>query len=186
MISAPEFDALYDRYKSDVFHLACYLARDRGEAEDLFQDVWLRVVKHPPEKRAKEDLKPWLLTVLVNLHRDRLRRHRIRKLFLIRAAERKKDGAEETGADPALDAEQAVLQKTISAAIARLPERQRHVFLLKEVEGLSQTEIAVILGIPVGTVKSLLFRASKRLRGELSEYNPGRERMKCDVKILSV
>jgi RNA polymerase sigma-70 factor (ECF subfamily) len=186
MISAPEFDALYDRYKTEVFHFACYLARDRGEAEDLFQEVWLRAVKHPPERRAGEDLKPWLLTVLVNLHRDRLRRNRIRRLFLIRAAERKKDGPEETGDDPVREAESAVLQKNISTAIGRLPERQRQVFLLKEVEGLRQAEIADVLGISAGTVKSLLFRAARRLRKELGEYNPGRERMKCDVKILSV
>jgi RNA polymerase sigma-70 factor (ECF subfamily) len=186
MISAPEFDELFDRYKTEVFHLACYLARDRGEAEDLFQDVWLRVVKHPPEKRAKEDLKPWLLTILINLHRDRLRRNRIRRLFLIKSAAGKTGGAEETGADPARDAEQAVLQSSINAAIARLPERQRYVFLLKEVEGLGQAEIAAALRIPLGTVKSLLFRAVKKLRRELGEYDPGRERVKCDVKILSV
>ncbi len=186
MISAPEFDALYDRYKTEVFHFACYLAGDRGEAEDLFQEVWLRVVRHPPERGAKEDLKPWLLTVLVNLHRDRLRRNRIRRLFLLRAAEGKIAGAEEGGSDPARDVEEAALQRSVSLAIARLPERQRRVFLLKEVEGLLQAEVAEVLGIPVGTVKSLLFRAVRRLRKDLSAYHPGRERVNCDVKMLSV
>ncbi len=186
MTSAQEFDELYSRYKAEVFHFACYLARDRGEAEDMFQEVWLRVAKHPPEKGIGEDLKPWLLTVLVNLHRDRLRRTRIRRLFLFRAAGQKPADPGEVGADPAWDAEQAALQRSISLAIARLPERQRRIFVLKEVEGLRQAEIAEALGIPVGTVKSLLFRAIRRLQKELSEYNPRTERVKCDVKILSV
>lgn len=186
MISAPEFDELYDRYKAEVFHFACYLARDRGEAEDLFQEVWVRLAKRPPEKGARESLKPWLLKVLANLHRDHLRRSRIRRLFLIRAAERNGTGAEEAGDDPAWDAEQAALRKSISLAIARLPERQRRVFVLKEVEGLRQTEIAEALAIPVGTVKSLLFRAVRKLRKDLGEYKRETERVKCAVKMLSV
>jgi len=186
MISTQEFDGLYDRYKTELFHFACYLARDQGEAEDLFQELWLRVAKHPPEKGAGQALKPWLLTILVNLHRDRLRRNRIRRLFLLRSFGQERAGSGEVGADPAWDAEQAALQKSISTAIGRLPERQRSVFVLKEVEGLRQAQIAEVLRIPVGTVKSLLYRAVKSLRKQLGDYRPGGERIKCDVKILSV
>jgi RNA polymerase sigma-70 factor (ECF subfamily) len=67
-----------------------------------------------------------------------------------------------------------------------LPERQRRVFVLKEMEGFKQEEIAGIMGVPVGTVKSLMFRAVKNMRRALSSYDTGRRRTKCDVGMLNV
>jgi RNA polymerase sigma factor (sigma-70 family) len=77
----------------------------------------------------------------------------------------------------------------IQRAISRLPERQRRVFLLKELAGFQQTEISRMLGMPDGTVKSLMHRAVKRLRLELSDrYSQPVEGSvnKCRVKTLSV
>lgn len=74
MVAAKEFDEIYDRYKLDVFHFAYHLAQDRSEAEDMYQEVWLRVIKHWPPKEKTQNLKPWLITIVMNLHRDRLRR----------------------------------------------------------------------------------------------------------------
>jgi len=71
-------------------------------------------------------------------------------------------------------------------AIAKLPDRQRRVFVLKEMAGFKQTEISDILSMPQGTVKSLMHRAVKCLQRELSAYNPKGERIKCDAKTLSV
>ncbi len=193
--SPQEFDLIYDRYKADIFRFICHLTQDRTEAEDLFQDVWLRVVRHLPEQPNRQDLKPWLITIVLNLHRDGLRKKRVRRLFFWGASKpslAEASGTGETSAvnpalfDPAVRAEQAALQRSLSQAIGRLPERQRRVFVLKEIEGYRQTDIAAILDMPVGTVKSLLYRAVKRLQRELAAHNPGGERVKCDVKILSV
>ena len=82
--------------------------------------------------------------------------------------------------------EQAALQRDIDQAVAVLPEKQRRVFLLSEVEGLPQAEIADVLEVPLGTVKSLLHRAVKRLQRELAAHHPKGERIKCDAKMLSV
>ncbi len=194
-VPSQEFDLIYDRYKADIFRFACHLTRDRTEAEDLFQDVWLRVARHLPEQPDRQDLKPWLTTIVLNLHRDGLRKKRVRRLFFLGGS--KHTSAEAAGMgetsgvspslfDPAVRTEQAALQRSIGQAIGRLPERQRRVFILKEVEGWRQADIAATLDMPVGTVKSLLHRAVKRLQRELAAHNPGGERVKCDAKILSV
>ena len=192
MTSTEEFDKVYDRYKEDVFRLALYLTRDRGEAEDMFQEVWLRVVRRLPEDAQRENLKPWLAVIVMNLHRDMLRKKRIRRMFFLGKTKTEMTETAAAGKtavstyDPAGRAEEAVTRKDIDRALARLPEKQRRVFVLKEIEGLEQTEIAAALRIPVGTVKSLMFRAVKRLQKELAAYHPKGEKIKCDARILSV
>jgi RNA polymerase sigma-70 factor (ECF subfamily) len=187
-----EFDEIYERYRADVFRFLLYLTRDRAEAEDLFQDAWLRVVRHGSSRPGRGDLKPWLLKIVLNLHRDLLRKKRVRRLFLAKRSGPEKPRSVPSelrspiSLDPARLSEQAALQRDIDQAVAVLPEKQRRVFLLSEVESLPQAEIAGILGIPLGTVKSLLYRAVKRLQRELAAHNPKGERIKCDAKMLSV
>lgn len=192
MNGSGEFDAAYDLHKADIFRFVFHLTGNRAEAEDLFQETWLRVVRHGQIRPDAQDLKPWLLTIVLNLHRDALRRKRVRRMFLLRHYHREQpdsstsDGYAPSLTEPARVTEQAWLQRDIDQAIAGLPEKQRRVFLLSEFEGLRQSEIAGIMGIPVGTVKSLLHRAVKRLQRELAVHNPKGERIKCDAKILSV
>jgi RNA polymerase sigma-70 factor (ECF subfamily) len=197
-VSAPpkmtprEFDEIYDRYRADVFRFLISLTRNRTEAEDLFQEVWLRVVRRGQSRPDREDLRPWLLTIVLNLHRDQLRKKRVRRLFLAKRYDLEKPRSLRSGQrsaqsmDPALLSEQAALQRDIDQAVAVLPEKQRRVFLLSEVEGLPQAEIAGVLEVPLGTVKSLLYRAIKKLQQELAAHHPKGERIKCDAKMLSV
>jgi RNA polymerase sigma-70 factor, ECF subfamily len=192
MSGSVEFDAAYDLHKADIFRFLFHLTGNRAEAEDLFQETWLRVARHGPFLPDGQDLKPWLLTIVLNLHRDALRRKRVRRGFLHRQYRDEKPSSSASdryapaSTEPARATEQAWLQRDIDRAIAGLPEKQRRVFLLSEFEGLRQTEIAGIMGIPVGTVKSLLHRAVKRLQKDLAAHNPKGERIKCDAKILSV
>jgi RNA polymerase sigma-70 factor (ECF subfamily) len=181
--SPPSFDVLYDRYRSAVFSFAYYLTRDRREAEDLFQEAWLRIVKHLPERVNMPSLKTWIFTIVANLHRDSLRKKRVRHLFLLRRQQESESeneasfGADRTESRDA--AFRADLEREIARAIGNLPERQRRVFILKEISGFKQSEIGDILGIPIGTVKSLMHRAVRRLQKELSAYhsNPMIERI---------
>lgn len=191
--SSPLFDELYDKYKDAVFSFACYLTQNLGEAEDLFQEAWLRVVKHLPEKVNMQSIKAWIFTIVTNLYRDELRKKRVRRVFLFQKAgtsnidEAKFLASVRTSvSDPADIANQEETRKEITRAIAKLPERQRRVFVLKEIAGFRQAEISDILGTPLGTVKSLIHRAIKGLQKELASYNPKKERAKCDAKILSV
>jgi RNA polymerase sigma-70 factor (ECF subfamily) len=191
-LAPSDFDEVYDRFRDDIYRFVRYLDGNQAEAEDLFQEVWLRVARHLGERPDPAGLKPWLLAIALNLHRDSLRKKRVRRLFLLSRSrgDASESAAQKTGPassdDPVYLAEQAVLRRKIDQAVRGLPERQRQIFVLQEVEGLRQAEIAGVLGIPVGTVKSLMFRAVRRLQKELADCRPGLGKVKCDVKMLSV
>jgi RNA polymerase sigma-70 factor (ECF subfamily) len=192
-VTQEKFDDLYQEYRVAIYSFACYLTQNSGEAEDLFQETWLRVVHHLPKKVEKSSAKAWLFTITANLHKDVLRKMRIRRAFFFQKASRSVSdesafsflfGSSIPGA--ANGANRVDMRRDIAQAMERLPERQRGIFALREIEGLKYSEISEIYKIPVGTVKSMMFRAVRKLRGELSAYNPKRERVKCDVKTLSV
>lgn len=192
----PAFDDLYEKYQNAVFGFAYYLTQHRGDAEDLFQEAWLRIAKKLPDEVNMKSIKAWIFTIVTNLHRDELRKKRIRRLFFSQKATRLEKANSvfpvlpEKPASVNSDEEyQADMGRDINQALARLPDRQRRVFVLKEIADFRQAEISDILGIPVGTVKSLMHRAVTRLRRELWKYNKkskNKEEIKCDVKTSSV
>ena len=174
----PAFDNLYKKYQNAVFGFAYYLTQNRGDAEDLFQEAWLRIAKKLPGEVNMQSIKAWIFTVVANLHRDELRKKRIRRLFFLQKA---MSLEKENTMFPVLpdqpvsinpeEANQTDVGRDIAQAMARLPDRQRRVFVLKEIAEFKQAEISDILRIPLGTVKSLMHRAVKRLRRELSKYH---------------
>lgn len=174
----PEFDNLYKKYQNAVFGFVYYLTQNRGDAEDLFQEAWLRIAKKLPDEVNMQSIKAWIFTVVANLHRDELRKKRIRRLFFSQKA---MSLEKENTMFPVLpdqpvsinpeEVNQTDMGRDIAQAMARLPDRQRRVFVLKEIAEFKQAEISDILRIPLGTVKSLMHRAVKRLRRELSKYN---------------
>ncbi len=174
----PAFDNLYKKYQNAVFGFAYYLTQNRGDAEDLFQESWLRIAKKLPDEVNMQSIKAWIFTVVANLHRDELRKKRIRRLFFLqKAMSLEKENTmfsflpdQPVSINPE-EFNQTDMGRDISQAMARLPDRQRRVFVLKEIAEFKQAEISDILGIPLGTVKSLMHRAVTRLRRELSKYN---------------
>jgi RNA polymerase sigma-70 factor (ECF subfamily) len=188
-----EFDYLYHEYRTAVFNFACYLTQNPGESEDLFQETWLRVVNHLPKKVEKSSAKAWIFKIAANLYKDDLRKKRIRRAFFFQKASRSSQNEDahsflfgSSFPSETKGANRVDMRRDIALAMKQLPEKQRGIFALREIEGLKYSEISEIYEIPVGTVKSLMFRAVRKLRGELSAYNPKRERVKCDVKTLSV
>jgi len=173
------FDALYNKYKSSVFSFACYLTQNRGEAEDLFQETWLRVVKNLHNISNMRTFKSWILTIAANLHRDALRKKRIRRLFFWHKSSVPDEGQdiftympERATSNRSNELNHVDMGRAISKAMAKLPEQQRLVFVLKEIEGFRHTEISEILKLPEGTVKTLMYRAVKRLQKDLAAYKP--------------
>jgi RNA polymerase sigma-70 factor (ECF subfamily) len=187
------FDEVFQEFRAHVFRFACHLTRNQNEAEELFQETWLRAVAGFPKEFDRGRFKAWLFTVAANIHKDNLRKKRIRRLFLL---ERIRTASQSQGfqtymmggksSSSASEYEDVDLGRALAEAVAKLPERQRRVFVLKEIEGFKYTEISEIFDMPVGTVKSIWHRAVRRLRQELSAYNPKKERWPCDAKTLSV
>lgn len=174
------FDQLFKRHQTSVYRFACYLTQNRGQAEDLFQDAWLRVVKYLPSANDVRDFRAWIFRITTNLHRDEIRKHRIRKPFWsLRTV------SDDSNADHSKSRHQNIIPITIdnlenielgpaiTRAISGLPLKQRQVFILKEIEGFKHKEISDILNLPEGTVKSLLHRAIKLLQRELADYRSG-------------
>jgi RNA polymerase sigma-70 factor (ECF subfamily) len=175
------FDGLYDMYTPHVYRFARALTRDAGDAEDLFQETWLRAyraVSEGAEPRGSE-ARAWLFAIAANAHKDQLRKKRVRRLFF---RERSRsmaknaddadlgwDGPTRSGDDGAARSD---IRLCLSRAVGRLPGRERRVFVLKDVEGFKHDEIARVLGIPEATVRTLLHRAVTRLRKDMAEFRP--------------
>jgi len=177
-LTSEGFDAMYAAHKDAVYRFAAALAGNAGDAEDLFQDTWFRVARSRQGPGPRET-KAWLFTITANLHKDTLRKKRVRRLFFLeRGRSMARQGADaDTGWDSGRRAGVDVsgltdLRICLGRAMARLPARQRLVFVLKEIEGFRHAEIAGMLGIPVPTVRTLLHRAVRRLQAELTAFGP--------------
>lgn len=171
------FDKLFFKYKESVYRFACYLTQNRNEANDLFQDTWLRTVKYLPSSSGIRDFKAWIFTITANLHRDQLRKKKIRRIFSPQRfveSDSNVDSLEDSESAAVLrvndDSICVDIKLALRQAITHLPLKQRRVFVLKEIEGLKHSEISEILKVPVGTVKSLLHRAVKKLQVELADF----------------
>lgn len=174
-----KFDELYDAHRNAVYCFAYSLTRDRGEAEDLFQETWLRVAQHFPKILDMKKVKSWLFTITANLHKDALRKKRTRRRFLFQKKWTNdlditgcEGFPEHTSPDETEGSERVDMGHAIVQALSNLPDQHRLIFMLKEIAGFQQSEISEILGIPVGTVKSVMFRAVKKLRQDLTAYHP--------------
>jgi RNA polymerase sigma-70 factor (ECF subfamily) len=163
----PEWADVVARYADVVYTMAYRLTGDDEEARDLAQDVLLRL--HKGLRRYREgNFEGWLYRTTVNAFRDRLRkRKRLREDEL----------PEDVGprfASPVAVVEEAVqqaeLHEVVQRAIVKLPPEYREVVVLRDLEGRSYDEIADILEIPPGTVRSRIHRGREALRQLLEPY----------------
>ncbi len=141
-------------------HLRRYataLLRDKAAADDLVQDCLVRALGRFHLWRPKSSLRAWMFTMLHNLYVNRLRDQ-------ARNAETLRHGIDpETHPTPA-NQEARLALGDLSVALARLPDEQRSTILLVGLEGLTYAEVAVITGVPAGTVMSRLARGREKLR----------------------
>ena len=158
------FGQIVAHYQRAVFAIAWRMTHDAAQAEDLAQEVFLRVWRKLDSFRPSEPLKPWLLRLATNACINALKRRRLP----MAAARADEDAAPFDPPDDAPQADEIVarreLAERLEAAIAELPEDYRLVVTLRHVEDLSYEEIAAILRAPLGTVKVRLHRARERLR----------------------
>lgn len=157
--------ALYDRYGRLVFSLALAIVRDRGSAEEVTQDVFLRVWDHAEVyDQAQASFKNWLSRIARNRAIDVVRQHRSRP------EQHAVDWADPSVQNrPALHAspraiELSLEQEQIRTAIAQLPESQQHALSLAYFEGYTHQEIADLLHEPLGTIKTRIRLAMQKLR----------------------
>jgi RNA polymerase sigma-70 factor, ECF subfamily len=134
------------------------------DAEDMAQEAFIRAWKGLGRFRGDSTFRTWLHGIAVNVirtHRGRLAR--LRQVFLTGRAEAGEDPLERAASGECLEATLA-LRAQIDHALAQLPAELREAVVLRDVQGLDYREIAAVLGVPLGTVESRIFRARQRLR----------------------
>jgi len=176
--SRPGFEEEALPHLDAVYRFALRLAGSPDEAEDLVQETFLRAFKAWDQYERGTRAKSWLFTICRNVflrRRERAQRH---DEIVSESADRSGPGAgavnpvwvSAMGADPEGEFFDAIVDDRIIEAIAELPEEYRTAVVLSDVEGLPYAEIAELIDVPVGTVKSRLFRGRRRLQEVLYEH----------------
>ena len=158
--------AVYDRFGRVAYGLALRIVRDEKLAEDAVQDAFLAVWRQAASFRAdRASARTWVLTLVHRRSVDLVRREERRR------AEALAPQSEPTGGSAADDAELRTQRAAVQGALAQLPDDQRRPIELAYYAGLTQSELAERLGLPLGTIKSRMFAGLKRL-GELLGNEP--------------
>ena len=162
--SREAFDDLVRRHQVSIVSLARALTNGSADAEDLAQEVFLRVWRSLRGFRGDSTFRTWLHRVAVNvIHSHHGRVSRLRRLFQPAPAEPSDDPIERA-ADPVDVESDVVMRDAIDRALASLPEELRVAVTLRDVQGLDYKEIAAVLDVPIGTVESRIFRGRQRLK----------------------
>lgn len=172
------FETLLARHRGAVYSFLLRSVRDAAAAEDLFQETFLRVVQRADQFNGQSRFTTWLYTIARNLTVDHARRMQHRRHASLDAPRGSaSDDARPLGesiAGNALPADrlavEAEVRSTFQVALEALPDEQREVFLLRQVEGLAFADIAAIVGIPENTAKSRMRYALERLQQALDAY----------------
>jgi RNA polymerase sigma-70 factor (ECF subfamily) len=157
-------EVLYEKYKGQVYRTALAITRDRGAAEDILQDCFLKVYTHVDKLDGSLPLSPWLYRVAVNLSYNWANASRRWLIPLEGVIDHLVAGPRTL---PESTFERGEVQHVIQKAIASLSFEHRVVIVLFYLDGFSLNEIAYILDCPVGTVKSRLHYARQNLRRKL-------------------
>lgn len=164
-----ELESCIEVYGKDIYTFCLHLARDQELANDLYQDTFLTAVEVLDRIDSKENWKSYLLSISIRIWKNTKRkwawRNRIAPTMKLEDDSNVNFAYEEQ--DNVLEHEKSEL---LRSAIEHLPEKYKLVILLYYMEELPQEEIAKILHIPTGTVKSRLYTARQLLKSELEEY----------------
>jgi len=170
------YEVLIDRYERSVFNLVSRLTDDSADVPDVVQEVFLKVFRSVGSFRGDSSLKTWVYRIAVNESRNHRRwfgRHRKQEVTIEPRPDETESHQEwlpDPGRSPlelAIDHERQTL---IVAALGEINPNFRAVVVLREIEGLNYDEIADVLEISLGTVKSRILRGREALRQRLQEY----------------
>lgn len=171
--AAAEFDSLLRDHVPSLYRAAYRWTGAADRAEDLVQELLVRLYPKLDELRRLDRIRPWALRVMYRIFVDRVRRERSSPVQF--GADAREDSGEEEGQEfvdpadgPAELLEQQLTQERVVAAWASLGEEHRVVLSMHDIEDYSLPELSEIMGVPIGTLKSRLHRARAKLRDLLA------------------
>jgi RNA polymerase sigma-70 factor (ECF subfamily) len=191
--SSDAFEELLGRYESKVYNLALRFTRNQEDAEEVLQDVFVTVFKKVGGFEGKAAFSSWLYRVIVNSAFMKLRKRKHGAAVSIedvpeqaRTSSIDAESIRQERSDAVLQNRQ--LQEVLNAAILRLPDQYRAVFVLRDIDGLSNSEVGEILSISIPAVKSRLHRSRLMLRRKLQrmfdDYTGKRMAVPEDMEFL--
>lgn len=159
--SSEAFGALVERHAERARRIARAALLDPHDADDAVQDAlfsaWRAIGRFDPVR----PFGPWFMKIVVNAAADLRRRRKLRQ------TEEVPESTADPGSTPDRDADRALLREALDRALATLPERRRMALVLHDAEGYVHEEIAAMLDVPVGTVRSDVFHARRAMRAAL-------------------
>ena len=166
------FDRLVNRYRGRAISVAFQYLHNMEDAKDVAQDAFVKVFQAADSFRTGEKFSPWFFRILVNQAINVYRRKKVVHFFSLFQNESNNERnslidtlESENTADGAVNDTKEMVWK----GIQKLPEKLRHIVVLRDIEGFSEIETSKILSIPQGTVKSRLFHARRKLRRHLGK-----------------
>ena len=171
------FDALVRQYEHQVLRLALHLTGSEHDAEDIYQEAFLKAFRYIGNFRFECSFYTWIYRIVTNLCLDQLRRKKTRREDHAVVLDHSGDEIDllasvsdnRSFSNPAKELDRKVLGEKIQAALVKLTPRERMVFELKHYQGLRLRTIGEMLNTTEETAKNTLFRATKKLRAQLAE-----------------
>ncbi len=168
------FDALIEKYRRPLVNVIVRYVGREGGAEDLAQDVFVRVYRAAPRYEPTAKFATWLYTIARRICLNHNRGQALRRWFSLSTDDDPDDPTPEPmdprAPDPPAELERAELRRAVAAAVRSLPERLRFAVILRRYEDLSYEEIAGILGCTVTAAKLRVHRANALLAARLAPY----------------
>ncbi|MEE8476991.1 MAG: sigma-70 family RNA polymerase sigma factor, partial [Gemmatimonadales bacterium] len=161
------FGTLVDRYAGVVRRVARSILGNDFDADDAAQDAFLLAWRNLDRFDPERPFRPWLMRIVVNAATDLYRRRKVRHAGAL------PETLQDRAAGPDRETDRALLRERLSEALAELSERHRAAITMFDGEGYSHADIAEIMDVPVGTVRSLVFHARRALRKALAPYRGG-------------
>ncbi len=148
-------------YRKPLYSFIVRMVENRETADDVFQETWLRVIRHIGSFRGDSRFTTWLFQIALNQCRNVLRKQSRRSFVPI------EDVSQSLAVEPEVDADRILDATRVKKMLASLPVKMREVLILRYYHDKSEQEIAEIIGAPVGTVKSRIHRATSMLRDKM-------------------
>jgi RNA polymerase sigma-70 factor, ECF subfamily len=170
------YDELVRTYSASLFHVAYRMLGDSAEASDAVQEIFLKVFRNIGGFKGEAALKTWVFKIAFSEILNRLRWWRRRHRFATMSLDEQPNGASAglSVPSPSPSPEQLLQSKeqetAIQQALGRISKDHRSIIVLRDIEGFSYNEIADVLGVSIGTVKSRLARARSDLKKSLMRY----------------